>query len=109
MATALHSVVLPCSSSSDPRAALLPGVMPSPTVVSVGRSSFSLPEFSGLKIHTNSSSALASLNSRTSRVCRRGGRIVCEAQETALDGEEVGKQDKGRPHSILSKKHLYLT
>ncbi|CBI21843.3 unnamed protein product, partial [Vitis vinifera] len=59
--------------------------MPSPTVVSVGRSSFSLPEFSGLKIHTNSSSALASLNSRTSRVCRRGGRIVCEAQETALD------------------------
>ncbi|GFP90217.1 hypothetical protein PHJA_001165600 [Phtheirospermum japonicum] len=48
------------------------------------RGSTRFSEFRGLKIR--SARSLASVSSR-SRLDRRGGRIVCEAQETAIEGE----------------------
>lgn len=51
-----------------------------------GHQSFGvLPEFRGLKIQLPTKQLSASLNSRRSRKFCRGGGIICEAQETAID------------------------
>ncbi|KAK5836969.1 Thioredoxin M-type, chloroplastic [Gossypium arboreum] len=44
-----------------------------------------LPEFKGLKIQSYSLISFASTNSRYPRVSKHSGRVVCEAQETAID------------------------
>ncbi|MBA0872771.1 hypothetical protein Goshw_020428 [Gossypium schwendimanii] len=44
-----------------------------------------LPEFKGLKIQSYSPISFASTNSRYPRVSKHSGRVVCEAQETAID------------------------
>ncbi|KAM7498709.1 hypothetical protein LguiA_023123 [Lonicera macranthoides] len=48
------------------------------------RYSVKFPKFRGLKIQSPPSSASVNLSSR-SRIIRRGGRIVCEAQDTAVE------------------------
>ncbi|KAK9284254.1 hypothetical protein L1049_023423 [Liquidambar formosana] len=84
MATIIESVTI--TSPSNLRMAL-PAAMTSPPVFSLSsrQKAGALLEFAGLKIQSTSKRTPASLNSRSSRVFRRGGGIVCEAQETALD------------------------
>nr|KJB77282.1 hypothetical protein B456_012G129200 [Gossypium raimondii] len=48
-----------------------------------------LPEFKGLKVQSYSLFSFASTNSRYPRVSKHSGRIVCEAQETAIDNGPV--------------------
>uniref|UniRef100_A0A5B7B455 Putative Thioredoxin M-type 4 isoform 1 n=1 Tax=Davidia involucrata TaxID=16924 RepID=A0A5B7B455_DAVIN len=81
MATILDSLTF---TSSNIRMALHPPPMVAPLVSTISARR-SLPEFAGLKTQTPSKRSLASLNSRISRIFRRGGGIVCEASETALD------------------------
>lgn len=59
------------------------------SLVSDRRISFRLPEFRGLKVKPRSSSLTVSSRSVSSdpRRLGRGGRFVCEAQETAVDGQ----------------------
>ncbi|KAG8386314.1 hypothetical protein BUALT_Bualt03G0136100 [Buddleja alternifolia] len=68
-----------------PRASALPSASLSPIDKSsvARRSSVRFSEFRGLRIQTARSSAL--LRKSSSGVARRGGRIVCEAQETAVE------------------------
>lgn len=68
-----------------PRASALPSASLAPVAGSSvsRRSSLRFSEFRGLKIQPARSSA--SMSSR-SRLDRRGSRIVCEAQETAVEG-----------------------
>ncbi|KAL5730312.1 hypothetical protein ACHQM5_003149 [Ranunculus cassubicifolius] len=82
MAAVLESIIIPrCSSSRT-----------SPLMASSSSSNIrsSLPEFNGLKIQLNSSKhTFASLSSRNVRIVRRGGGIVCEASDTALEVPSV--------------------
>ncbi|KAK6132681.1 hypothetical protein DH2020_033499 [Rehmannia glutinosa] len=67
-----------------PRASALPSASVAPVT---GSRSVRFSEFRGLKIQpTRSSAKLRS----TSNLARRGSRIVCEAQETALEVPPVG-------------------
>ncbi|XP_057976087.1 uncharacterized protein LOC131163509 [Malania oleifera] len=80
MATVLESLVVP-RSSTVPSSAL------SPVAASLSgrRNCVRLPEFRGLKIQLSSSSRSLVSSSVSSGPVRRGGRIVCEAQDTAVD------------------------
>ncbi|CAK7327622.1 unnamed protein product [Dovyalis caffra] len=57
----------------------------------INRRSLRLPHVKGLKVTSNSSTINRSLGwaSQSSSRLARGGRIVCEAQETAVEGIEV--------------------
>ncbi|XP_059662631.1 uncharacterized protein LOC132308541 [Cornus florida] len=82
MAGVLETLTVP-RTSVIPSATLSPIANLSVCALSGSRKSIKLPEFRGLKIQSTSSSR--SVASSSSRVVRRGGRIVCEAQETAVE------------------------
>ncbi|KAM7460490.1 hypothetical protein LguiA_035512 [Lonicera macranthoides] len=85
MAGVLETLAVP-RASSFPAASLAP-IAKSPT--HGGRpSSVKFSEFRGLKILSSRSSGSAS-SSSSSRLVRRGGLIVCEAQDTAIEAPPV--------------------
>ena len=81
MATVLESVTIP-RSYAIPSSTMSPITSSSVSSLSGRRNSAKLPEFRGLKIRP--SSVTRSLGSVSSRLVRRSGGIVCEAQETAV-------------------------
>ncbi|GMP52912.1 hypothetical protein CsSME_00018563 [Camellia sinensis var. sinensis] len=94
MAGVLETLTVPRASGFT-SAKLSPIGSSSVCSLSGGRKSV-LPEFRGLKIQ--STSTTVSRGSVSLRLGRRGGRIVCEAQDTAVQGldivrEKVRKQD----------------
>ncbi|XAR68340.1 Protein-disulfide reductase [Bertholletia excelsa] len=82
MARVLENLSVP-RASGFPAATLAPIGSSSVCALSGGWKSVKLPEFRGLKIQ--SSSASSSRGSGNWEVGRRRGRIVCEAQETAVE------------------------
>lgn len=88
MATILESVTIP-RSSVIPRAALAPGRASSVSALSSGRNSVRLPENRGLKIQTRFVSRNSARGSLRQSIVRRRGGIVCEAQETAVEGKDI--------------------
>uniref|UniRef100_A0A5B7AYT9 Thioredoxin domain-containing protein n=1 Tax=Davidia involucrata TaxID=16924 RepID=A0A5B7AYT9_DAVIN len=84
MAGVLEIITVP-RAAGFPAATLSPISSSSVSAVSVRRKSVKLPEFRGLKIQSSSSACSLRSVSSSSRLVRRGGRIVCEAQETAVE------------------------
>lgn len=83
MATVLECVTVP-------RASAFPVISPakrSSSSISSISSSRGFLEFKGLKVRPTRSFGSVSKGSNSSLRLRRGGRIVCEAQETAVKGE----------------------
>ncbi|XP_010272475.1 PREDICTED: uncharacterized protein LOC104608239 [Nelumbo nucifera] len=89
MAAILESVTVPR------RFGFRTTLSPSPTVSSItaspnSRKVCSLPEFKGLRIQSRPlRRTSASVSLRNAGISRRGGRIVCEAQDIALDVPDV--------------------
>ena len=84
MATVLESLTVPRSSA----------LLPSFTRSHIAASSVSslsarrLPLFTGLKVKQSiTARSLGSVTS-SSRLARRGGLVVCEAQDTAIEGQD---------------------
>lgn len=76
---------------SVPRASVSLAFSPvklSPSSVSSISARRRLPEFKGLKVFPTRSFGSVSYSQSSSLKFGRGGRIVCEAQETAVDGED---------------------
>ena len=85
MATVLDSLAVPRSSALPSSA--FASIASSPVCFLSGRrGSMRLPEFSGLKIQPSLASRSVAAAGRSSRVGRRVGGVVCEAQETAVEG-----------------------
>ncbi|KAJ4976854.1 hypothetical protein NE237_001960 [Protea cynaroides] len=85
MAAVLDSVSIPRSSSLR---ASLPSSTKASSVLALygGQRIGSLPEFRGLKVHSRPlTRSYASVSSRNVGISNGAKRIVCEAQETALD------------------------
>ncbi|CAK9183017.1 unnamed protein product [Ilex paraguariensis] len=80
MAGVLETFAVP-RASAMPAVSFFPIFSSSVFTLSGRTRSSRLPDFRGLKIQSTRSSASVSSNSR---LVRRGGRIVCEAQETAI-------------------------
>ncbi|KAM1117165.1 hypothetical protein TB2_007476 [Malus domestica] len=86
MATVLHSVVVPRSSALPSSAAL--SRIPAPSSLSSLSAGARLPRYRGLKVgsalRTRSVGSL-SYGPASGRASRRGGLVVCEAQDTAVE------------------------
>ncbi|XP_054814816.1 uncharacterized protein LOC129315256 [Prosopis cineraria] len=82
MATILEPIAVSRSSS-------LPSATFSPITASSAlpghRTSAKLPHYSGLKLRPIAITRSAGSLNSSSRIARRGGRVVCEAQDTAVD------------------------
>lgn len=84
-AAVLETLTIPRASSFPAAAASFPPIAGSAVCALSGRrSSVKLPESRGLRIQSARFSGSVSLSA--SRLVRRVGRIVCEAQETAVVG-----------------------
>ncbi|KAF9600706.1 hypothetical protein IFM89_011377 [Coptis chinensis] len=83
MATVLESVIIPRHSSSKPTPVMVSSLAPLAQTVKIQ----SLPQFNGLRTHFQYSKC--TFVSKNARIVRRGGRVVCEAQDTALDVPSV--------------------
>ncbi|XP_034679126.1 thioredoxin 1 [Vitis riparia] len=88
MATVLDSLAVP-RSSALPSSAFAPIASSPVCFLSGRRGSMRLPEFSGLKIQPSLASRSVAAAGRSSRVGRRVGGVVCEAQETAVEVSAV--------------------
>ncbi|XP_059661520.1 uncharacterized protein LOC132307707 [Cornus florida] len=84
MAGVLETLTVP-RHAGLPAASLAPISSSSISALSGSCKSVNLPEFRGLKIQSRYSSRFMGSVSSRSRLVRRGGRIVCEAQETAVE------------------------
>ncbi|CAL5402993.1 unnamed protein product [Camellia sinensis] len=85
MAGVLETLTVP-RASVFPAAALAPMGSYSVYALSGSRKSVKLPEIRGLKIcYSSTSRSFSSSSSSSLRLDRRGGRIVCEAQKTAVE------------------------
>lgn len=90
MATVPQSIAI--SSLSNRTQSLPPALTSSPSLsLSVCRKPGSFAGFSGLRIQLPSSRSVSSFTSRKPRALRPSGQIVCEAQDTALDGKFVAR------------------
>lgn len=83
MATVLESLVVPRSSALPSSA--FPSLTSSPVCFG-RRGSARLPEYSGLKIQLSHATRSVFSVGRSSRGGRRVGGVVCEAQDTAVEG-----------------------
>ncbi len=84
MATVLESIAVPRCSALPSSG--FPSLASSPVCFLSGRrGSARLPEFSGLKIQPSLASRSVASVGRSSRVGRRVGGFVCEAQDTAVE------------------------
>ncbi|KAJ7948645.1 Thioredoxin like [Quillaja saponaria] len=79
MATVLDSLIIP-RSTSLPSATFFPI-----TASSVSRNSANLPQFRGLKAGPSSKARFSGSLNQNPTLARRGGRIVCDAQDTAVE------------------------
>lgn len=85
MAVVLDSLAVPRPSVLPSSA--FPPIASSPVCFLPGsRGLARLPDFSGLKIQPGLASRAVASASRSSRVGRRVGGVVCEAQDTAVEG-----------------------
>ncbi|XP_028127565.1 uncharacterized protein LOC114324040 isoform X1 [Camellia sinensis] len=89
MAGVLETLTVP-RASVFPAAALAPMGSYSVYALSGSRKSVKLPEIRGLKIcYSSTSRSFSSSSSSSLRLDRRGGRIVCEAQKTAVEVRNI--------------------
>lgn len=85
MATVLEPLTLCASRSSTLPSLTVSRITPSSIISLSGR--HGLPQYRGLKLRPITATRFAQSATSSSRIASRGGRIVCEAQDTAVEGQ----------------------